>query len=91
MGQFALRAGGPGDLGKGNVMFKKWKRAGVGALIVGSAGGASAAVPEAFTTAVTNMTTDGSAMALALVGVAAAVQVVLLAVSYVRKIKSAAK
>jgi len=57
----------------------------------GLVGSALADVPTAFTTAITDMTADGTAMGGALVGVAAAVAVVLLAVSYVKKIRGAAK
>jgi len=49
-----------------------------------------AAVPEAFTTAVTGATTDAAAMAAALLGVAAAVVVVMIALKFVKRIKSAA-
>lgn len=60
---------------------------GSGALVVP----AFAAVPEAFTEAVANATADGSAMALALVGVAAAIVVVKIAMAYVKGLKGAAK
>lgn len=50
---------------------------------------ASAAVPEAFTTAVTSATTDGAAMAAAIIGIAAAVVVVMIGVKFVKRIKGA--
>lgn len=54
-------------------------------------GSALAAVPAAFDTAITDMTADGVSMGGSLVGVSAAVGVALLAVAYVKKIRSAAK
>lgn len=51
---------------------------------------ALADVPAAFTTAVTGATTDAAAMASALLGVAAAVVIVMIALKFVKRIKSAA-
>ena len=48
---------------------------------------ALADVPTAFTTAVTDITTDGAAMAGALVGVAAAIVVVMIALKFVKRLK----
>lgn len=48
-----------------------------------------AAVPESFTTAVTAVTADGAAMAGALVGIAAAVVAVMIALKFVKRIKGA--
>lgn len=48
---------------------------------------ALAEVPAAFTTAVTDITTDGAAMAAALVGVAAAIVVVMIALKFVKRLK----
>ena len=48
---------------------------------------ALADVPTAFTTAVTGITTDGAAMAGALVGVAAAIVVVMIALKFVKRLK----
>jgi len=50
---------------------------------------AFADVPAAFTTAVTSATTDGAAMATALVGVAAAIVIVMIALKFVKRLKSA--
>lgn len=49
---------------------------------------ALAEVPAAFTSAVTDITTNGTAMAGALVGVAAAVVVVMIALKFVKRLKS---
>jgi hypothetical protein len=48
-----------------------------------------AAVPAAFTTAVTDATTDGAAMAGSLIGIAAAIVVVMIGVKFVKRIKGA--
>jgi hypothetical protein len=50
---------------------------------------AFAAVPAAFTDAVTDATTDGAAMAAALLGVAAAIVIVMIGVKFVKRIKGA--
>ena len=63
----------------------------LGGGLLATVGSAFAAVPAAFTDAVTDMTADGVSMGGALVGVAAAVGIGLLAVSYVKKIRGAAK
>jgi hypothetical protein len=63
----------------------------VGSGLLAASQAAFAEIPAAFTTAVTDMTEDGAGMGAALVGVAAAVGVALLAVSYVKKIRGAAK
>jgi len=52
-------------------------------------GFALADVPVAFTTAVTDATADGADMATALLGVAAAVVVVMIALKFVKRIKGA--
>lgn len=59
-----------------------------GALVLlGAPLAALAQVPSAFTTAVTDATADGAAMATALVGVAAAVVVVMIAVKFVKRLR----
>lgn len=59
-----------------------------GALVLlGAPLAALAQVPAAFTTAVTDATADGAAMATALVGVAAAVVVVMIAVKFVKRLR----
>lgn len=65
------------------------RRAGFGAGLLSLAGVAAADVPAAFTTAVTSATTDGAAMAAALIGIAAAVVVVMIGVKFVKRIKGA--
>ena len=50
---------------------------------------ALAAVPAGFTTAVGTATTDGAAMAGALLGIAAAIVVVMIGVKFVKRIKGA--
>lgn len=50
---------------------------------------AFAAVPAAFTTAVTDVTADGVGMAGALVGIAAAVVALMIAIKFVKRIKGA--
>jgi hypothetical protein len=65
------------------------RRAGIGAGLLSIAGVASAAVPEAFATAVNSATTDGAAMAASLIGIAAAVVVVMIGVKFVKRIKGA--
>lgn len=75
-----------------NIMKKYGPRLSLaGGALVGGVGSAVAAVPAAFTDAVGSATTDGTAMALALVGVAAAIVVVKIAMAYVKGLKSAAK
>jgi hypothetical protein len=64
---------------------KRW--AVVALPLVGFSAASFAAVPVAFTTAVTDVTADGAAMAGALVGVAAAVVIVMIAVKFVRRLK----
>lgn len=66
-----------------------FNRAALGAGLLGGVGSALAAPPEAFTTAVTTITADGASMAGALVGVAAAVVVVMIAVKFVKRLKGA--
>lgn len=71
-----------------NISLKYGPRlAALGSALV--AGSSFAAVPAAFTTAVTDATTDGAAMAVALLGVAAAVVVVMIALKFVKRIKGA--
>jgi len=53
------------------------------------AGSSFAAVPAAYTTAITDATTDGAAMAGSLLGVAAAIVVVMIALKFVKRIKGA--
>lgn len=66
-----------------------WNRKlGVGALAL-LPGLALAQVPAAFTTAVTDATADGAAMAAALIGIAAAIVVVMIGVKFVKRIKGA--
>lgn len=63
---------------------------GLGALgFSGLVGSSFAAVPEAYTTAITSATTDGAAMAGSLLGVAAAIVVVMIALKFVKRIKGA--
>lgn len=50
---------------------------------------ALAQVPAAFTTAITDATADGAAMAAALIGLAAAVVVVMIGVKFVKRIRGA--
>lgn len=50
---------------------------------------ALAQVPAAFTTAVTDATADGAAMAAALIGIAAAIVVVMIGVKFVKRIRGA--
>jgi len=57
---------------------------------LGAIGSALAAVPAAFTDAIDAATADGAAMAGALIGVAAAIVVVMLGVKFVKRIKGAA-
>jgi len=52
-------------------------------------GFALAQVPAAFTTAVTDATADGAAMAAALIGIAAAIVVVMIGVKFVKRIRGA--
>lgn len=63
------------------------KRAGLAALGLASSFGALAAPPAAFTTAVTDITADGATMAGALVGVAAAIVVIMIALKFVKRLK----
>lgn len=58
-----------------------------GAFLGGITLPAFAAVPAAFTTAVSDVTSDGAAMAGALLGVAAAVVVVMIALKFVKRLK----
>lgn len=58
-------------------------------LLGGFVGSALAAVPAAFTDAIDDATTDGAAMASALLGVAAAVVIVMIALKFVKRIKGA--
>jgi len=53
------------------------------------AGSTFAAVPTAYTEAITDATTDGAAMAGSLLGVAAAIVVVMIALKFVKRIKGA--
>jgi hypothetical protein len=69
-------------------MQQLWKRAGLGALAL-SPTLALAQVPAAFSSAVTSATTDGAAMAAALIGLAAAVVVVMIGVKFVKRIRGA--
>lgn len=64
-------------------------RLGLLAIGTGFAGSSFAAVPASFTTAVTDVTTDGAAMAGALVGVAAAIVIVMIAMKFVKRLKGA--
>jgi len=57
--------------------------------LAGLAGSALADVPASFTTAVTDVTADGAAMAGSLVGVAAAVVIVMIAVKFVKRLRGA--
>jgi len=66
--------------------FKRGGLLALGSLVAGSA---LAAVPAAFTTAITDVTADGASMAGALVGVAAAIVVVMIAVKFVKRLKGA--
>jgi len=50
---------------------------------------ALAQVPAAFTTAVTDATADGAAMAAALIGIAAAIVVVMIGVKFMKRIRGA--
>jgi hypothetical protein len=59
---------------------------GAGLALVGQA---QAAVPAAFTDAIDDATTDGAAMAGSLLGVAAAVVIVMIALKFVKRIKGA--
>jgi hypothetical protein len=65
------------------------RRAGLGAVLLGGSTAALADVPAAFTTAVSSATTDGAAMAAALIGIAAAVVIVMIGVKFVKRIKGA--
>jgi hypothetical protein len=56
---------------------------------VGAVAPAFAAVPTAFTDAIGDATTDGAAMATALLGVAASVVIVMIALKFVKRIKGA--
>jgi hypothetical protein len=69
-------------------MDKRFLRYGAGSLALLPLA-AFADVPAAFTTAVTSATTDGAAMAGALIGIAAAIVVVMIAVKFVKRIRSA--
>ncbi len=69
-------------------MQQLFKRAGLGALAL-SPSLALAQVPAAFTTAVADATTDGAAMAAALIGIAAAIVVVMIGVKFVKRIRGA--
>lgn len=62
------------------------------ALVMGlslASASAFADVPAAFTTAVTDITTDGAAMAGSLVAVAGAIVVVMIALKFVKRLKGA--
>jgi len=61
----------------------------LGSLALFSAGSAFAAVPAAYTDAIDDATTDGAAMAGSLLGVAAAIVVVMIALKFVKRIKGA--
>lgn len=61
----------------------------LGLLALALPGLAFAQVPAAFTTAVADATTDGAAMAGALIGVAAAIVVVMIGVKFVKRIRGA--
>lgn len=61
----------------------------IGTGLVLLAGQSFAAVPEAYTDAITDATTDGAAMAGSLLGVAAAIVVVMIALKFVKRIKGA--
>lgn len=69
-----------------NQRFLRYSGAGLAALLPFAA---MADVPAAYTTAITAATTDGAAMAGALLGVAAAIVVVMIGVKFVKRIKSA--
>lgn len=64
-------------------------RAVVGASLGALALPVMAAVPEAFTDAVADATTDGAAMATALLGVAAAVVIVMIALKFIKRLRGA--
>lgn len=64
-------------------------RLALGSALILSTGSVFAAPPAAFTTAVTDITADGAAMAGALVGVAAAVVVVMIAMKFVKRLRGA--
>lgn len=55
----------------------------------GLVGSALADVPAAYTTAIADATADGAEMAGALLGVAAAIVVVMIALKFVKRIKGA--
>jgi hypothetical protein len=69
-------------------MQQLFKRVGLGSLAL-APGLALAQVPAAFTSAISSATTDGAAMAAALIGLAAAVVVVMIGVKFVKRIRGA--
>lgn len=69
--------------------LKSGRVAALGSGALALVGSAQAAVPAAYTTAITDATTDGAAMAGSLLGVAAAIVVVMIALKFVKRIKGA--
>jgi len=73
-----------------NLSLKYGPRlAALGSALTFAAGSAFAAVPAAYTDAIDAATTDGAAMAVSLLGVAAAIVVVMIALKFVKRIKGA--
>jgi len=56
-------------------------------VLLGGVTSALAAPPQAFTDAISDATTDGVAMATALLGVAAAIVLVMVAVKFIKRIR----
>jgi len=90
LAQTGASGGSACNLGKLQMKNLKTRAAAAGALLFPLVASATVTLPTAFTAAITDATEQGVGMAELLLGVAAAVVVVMLGIKFIKRIRGAA-